>query len=603
MPTLKTDAQGRIVSDGTREFVWEKNQLVRVKQPGKPDVVYGYMFGRLKTRTLGNVTETYHYSPTTPGMGRFLVQVNGSTVATYDDFDSGLNDLTLNGQPYQVKVLNDGSLVGIFDATGRVQGYAYANSGRLLRVWDQNGNRTSDPPLSRFMFRSQYYDHDTGLICFQLHTWYDPTTGTYLKTGKGASFYTRPKMTYRAQTTRALERQKVLKTRIKWEKAGYFERLGGFYYGVGKGAWTIVKELVLMGVDISGFQLEAYTAFGDYLVGGNGRFHYSHDPFGGFGKALVARMHANRTSNPFLASAKITAGLGYDMAEGIVMLPIEFVEGLAEGDPEKAGEKTAHMAAFALPYAKIPKLRGALGRWIMSDAELDAALSEAFASYAREVAPPAARPTLPAPGAANTGPTVPAPVPRAPAPTARPPSAKYPLVRVKDMPTSADYIMRGLPLPPKSLPALTAEYLSKLFLRAEQLHRTLPASRGAKTGGKFIAGNQSVTAVLDTCEGYRIVARGGSDISAGQLYMTEAGEIVARLPGMDAEVTAVVTAQSLGLTPRALAIAGGSGNALSICHVCWSFLEGTGATIVEWATIFPGRTGRVGSPYSRFALW
>ncbi len=143
----------------------------------------------------------------------------------------------------------------------------------------------------------------------------------------------------------------------------------------------MLRELVLVAVDLPGFQLEVETALFDYLVGGNGRFHYSHDPFGGIGKGIVARMHANQAGNSYWASvwasARITGGMAHDMAEGIVMLPVDMVEGLAEGNPEKSGKATGVIAAFFLPAAKMPRLGKRFGAFTR-ELVLSAALRNPF---------------------------------------------------------------------------------------------------------------------------------------------------------------------------------------------------------------------------------
>ncbi|WP_156160728.1 hypothetical protein [Demequina soli] len=93
-----------------------------------------------------------------------------------------------------------------------------------------------------------------------------------------------------------------------------------------------------------------------------------------------------------------------------------------------------------------------------------------------------------------------------------------------------------------------------------------------------IAQNSRTAAVLGTREGQTVLAGGGRDLSPLQRALVQEGEIVARAPGVHAEVTAVNGARSAGLTPQ------GIGVSRPICPACQGFLEESGATITSPTT-------------------
>lgn len=88
-----------------------------------------------------------------------------------------------------------------------------------------------------------------------------------------------------------------------------------------------------------------------------------------------------------------------------------------------------------------------------------------------------------------------------------------------------------------------------------------------------IAFKQRTVAVLETDEGVNVVAGGGRDLSPAQRALQSENEVLARLPGQHAEITAIKDAQARGLTPKTL------GTSRDICSECQQFIIQSGGSI------------------------
>jgi RHS repeat-associated protein len=99
--------------------------------------------------------------------------------------------------------------------------------------------------------------------------------------------------------------------------------------------------------------------------------------------------------------------------------------------------------------------------------------------------------------------------------------------------------------------------------RVQQLHDALDP----------IAQNSRTSAVLTTQEGVDVLASGGRDLAPVQRAMANEGDLLARLPGAHAEITALDAASKAGLTPSELAVS------RLICTDCQAFIENSGGTI------------------------
>jgi RHS repeat-associated protein len=113
-----------------------------------------------------------------------------------------------------------------------------------------------------------------------------------------------------------------------------------------------------------------------------------------------------------------------------------------------------------------------------------------------------------------------------------------------------------------------ASGVADLAARAEQVHGALHP----------IAQAQRTTAVLRTSGG-NIVAGGARDLSPIQKALLGPGEIVAKLPGAHAEVTALTHAQQSGLSPQAMAVT------RTICPLCATAIEASGGKLTSPTTV------------------
>lgn len=114
-------------------------------------------------------------------------------------------------------------------------------------------------------------------------------------------------------------------------------------------------------------------------------------------------------------------------------------------------------------------------------------------------------------------------------------------------------------------PAGVAANTARLEGRAAELSNALDP----------IAQSRRTSAVLSTREGADVLAGGARDLSPAQRALAGQGDVIARGPGLHAEVTAVNGARQAGLTPQ------GIGVSRPICAACQAFLEESGATITS----------------------
>jgi len=82
------------------------------------------------------------------------------------------------------------------------------------------------------------------------------------------------------------------------------------------------------------------------------------------------------------------------------------------------------------------------------------------------------------------------------------------------------------------------------------------------------------TAVLDTEQGVRIVGGGKRDLSPAQRASLKPGDVAAKFPGQDAEVTTLRHASENGLTPKSL------GTTRDICPNCQAEIEASGGKLI-----------------------
>jgi len=88
-----------------------------------------------------------------------------------------------------------------------------------------------------------------------------------------------------------------------------------------------------------------------------------------------------------------------------------------------------------------------------------------------------------------------------------------------------------------------------------------------------IAQNSRTSAVMSTRQGADVLAGGGRDLSPAQRALGQGDDVLGRLPGAHAEITAMDAAGKAGLTPWQMAVS------RPICPACQSAIEGSGGTV------------------------
>jgi len=88
-----------------------------------------------------------------------------------------------------------------------------------------------------------------------------------------------------------------------------------------------------------------------------------------------------------------------------------------------------------------------------------------------------------------------------------------------------------------------------------------------------IAQNSRTSAVMSTRQGADVLASGGRDLSPAQPALGQGDDVLGRLPGAHAEMTAMDAAGKAGLTPWQMAVS------RPICPACQSGIEGSGGTV------------------------
>jgi hypothetical protein len=103
----------------------------------------------------------------------------------------------------------------------------------------------------------------------------------------------------------------------------------------------------------------------------------------------------------------------------------------------------------------------------------------------------------------------------------------------------------------------------RLVARVSQLHGVLDP----------IAQDMRTTAVMSTREGIDVLAGGGEDLSPAQRALANENDLLARLPGEHAEITALDAAAKQGLTPAQMAVS------RPICSICQMVIRARGGVI------------------------
>lgn len=118
-------------------------------------------------------------------------------------------------------------------------------------------------------------------------------------------------------------------------------------------------------------------------------------------------------------------------------------------------------------------------------------------------------------------------------------------------------------IPDSAVAVFAAEDGARLASRTDELTGALDP----------IAQNSRTSAVMSTRQGADVLASGGRDLSPAQPALGQGDDVLGRLPGAHAEMTAMDAAGKAGLTQWQMAVS------RPICPACQSGIEGSGGTV------------------------
>ncbi len=175
----------KISSGNSTDINWNDSyQITDVSINGSPAKSYTYdALGRRSSITdfSGNVTKIIY-----DGMHMAAdVDEDNNLIRTYtagpgiDNWLSFTDHQTSNTYYYITDHL--GNVHAVTDDSGNVvESYRYSPYGKVLAIFDENGNTISKTQIgNRILFQGREYDWDTGFYYFRAR-WYDPDTGRWL---------------------------------------------------------------------------------------------------------------------------------------------------------------------------------------------------------------------------------------------------------------------------------------------------------------------------------------------------------------------------------------------------------------------------------------
>jgi len=175
----------KMSSGNSTEINWnDRYQITDVSKNGSLAKSYTYdSLGRRSSITdgSGNITKIIY-------AGLHMVadlDANGDVLKTYtagpgiDNWLSFTDHQTSNTYYYITDHV--GTVHAVTDSSGTVvESYRYSPYGKVLDVFDENGNTISESAIgNRILFQGREYDYDTGFYYFRAR-WLDPDTGRWL---------------------------------------------------------------------------------------------------------------------------------------------------------------------------------------------------------------------------------------------------------------------------------------------------------------------------------------------------------------------------------------------------------------------------------------
>jgi RHS repeat-associated protein len=173
--TCTYDANGNMLSDGTRTFVYDGlNRIIQVEGQSGIIASYGYDSSNRRIRkTVGSTTTHYLYDLNSQLIAE--TSVDGTSLREY---------IYLDGEPIALKEYqtNPGTYYFINDHLGTPQRLVDATG---AMVWQAaylpfgKAQVTTEVVKNKLRFPGQYFDAETGLH-YNWHRFYDPDTGRYV---------------------------------------------------------------------------------------------------------------------------------------------------------------------------------------------------------------------------------------------------------------------------------------------------------------------------------------------------------------------------------------------------------------------------------------
>lgn len=123
------------------------------------------------------------------------------------------------------------------------------------------------------------------------------------------------------------------------------------------------------------------------------------------------------------------------------------------------------------------------------------------------------------------------------------------------------------------VPRAAASTTPRFVLAAEDATRLAGRVDDLTVALDPVAQNSRTAVAMSTREGTDVLAGGGRDLSPAQRALASGDDVLGRMPGAHAEVTAMDAAAKEGLTPWQMAVS------RPICPACQAAIEGSGGTV------------------------
>jgi RHS repeat-associated protein len=168
--TLTYDADGNLLSDGTRNYAWDaENRLVTITYPSQPGTETSFVYDGLSRRT--SITSIAGVATSYLWCGSRICQArNSSGATTREYYAEGEYVPASPAQPYYYGADQIGTVRRVFASTTSAPTYAYDPYGQPLQ---------GTVPVTDFSYAGMFYNADSGLYLTQFRA-YDPVASRWL---------------------------------------------------------------------------------------------------------------------------------------------------------------------------------------------------------------------------------------------------------------------------------------------------------------------------------------------------------------------------------------------------------------------------------------